>query len=189
MSDVPGGKLRFDTPDFVEIFESLPGSYLVLDARFTIVAQNRAHAAATLTRSHDTVGRPLFDVFPDNPAKIGSDGVSSLRASLLRVLKTRQPDQMDILKFDVQHALEDGGRFETRYWSVLNTPILGADGYVRWILNRAEDVTELAQLRSQWAERQSFVREQERVVEQLREARLKLAQAAEENARLRAATK
>jgi PAS domain-containing protein len=189
MSDTSSGTLKFDRPDFVEIFENLPGLYLILDARFTIVAQNRAHAAATLTRSHQTIGRPLFEVFPDNPAQIGSDGVSSLRASLLRVLKTRQPDQMDILKYDVQRAPEDGGQFETRYWSVLNTPILGPDGYVRWILNRAEDVTELAQLRSRWSERQNFIREQERIVEQLREARLKLAETTEENARLRAAAR
>ena len=30
---------------------------------------------------------------------------------------------------------------------VINTPILGDDGYVRWIINRAEDVTELVELR------------------------------------------
>jgi hypothetical protein len=30
---------------------------------------------------------------------------------------------------------------------VTNSPILGEDGYVRWIINRAEDVTELVELR------------------------------------------
>ena len=29
-----------------------------------------------------------------------------------------------------------------------NTPVLGDDGYVRWIINSAEDVTELMKLRA-----------------------------------------
>ena len=44
------------------------------------------------------------------------------------------------------------GPYETRWWQVVNTPILGDDGYVRWILNRAEDVTELVDLRNRLAE-------------------------------------
>ena len=182
-------KFAFEAPDFAAIFDSIPGRYLVLDSRFTIVAQNRAHAAATLTRSEETIGRALFEVFPDNPSDVGADGVSNLRASLLRVLKTRQPDQMEIQKYDVRQPLSDGGAFETRYWSVLNMPLLGDDGYVRWILNRAEDVTELVQLRAEWAERRDFMREQERIVAQLRDVLRELAQASEENARLRAAMK
>ena len=39
------------------------------------------------------------------------------------------------------------GVFETRYWSVTNVPILGEDGYVRWILLRAEEMTELVEQR------------------------------------------
>lgn len=39
------------------------------------------------------------------------------------------------------------GGFEMRYWAITNTPVLGDDGFVRWIINRAEDATELALLR------------------------------------------
>ena len=51
---------------------------------------------------------------------------------------------MPIVRYDVQPAL---GRYETRYWAISNPPILDDDGYVRWIINRAEDVTELVELR------------------------------------------
>ncbi len=51
---------------------------------------------------------------------------------------------MPIIRFDVQPAL---GGFEKRYWAVTNTPILGDDGFVRWIIIRAEDATELMLLR------------------------------------------
>ena len=68
-----------------------------------------------------------------------------MRASLLKVLKTRQPDAMPLIRYDVQPAR---GPFQTRWWQITNTPILGADGYVQWIINRAEDVTELVELRA-----------------------------------------
>ena len=67
-----------------------------------------------------------------------------MRQSLLNVLKTRQPDAMPVIRYDVQPKL---GGFQMRYWAITNTPVLGADGFVRWIINRAEDATELALLR------------------------------------------
>ena len=89
-------RFSFEAPDFALAFDNLPGLHLILDSHFTIVAQNRAHAEATLTKRADTVGRALFEVFPDNPGKPGTDGVSNLRASLLRVLKTRAPHELEI---------------------------------------------------------------------------------------------
>jgi hypothetical protein len=44
--------------------------------------------------------------------------------------------------------------FVLRRWAISNTPILGKDGYVHWIINRAEDVTELVELRKITARRQ-----------------------------------
>jgi len=61
------------------------------------------------------------------------------------VLKTRAADILPPFRYDVQGAR---GPFETRWWRVTNSPILGEDGYVRWIINRAEDVTELVELRA-----------------------------------------
>lgn len=132
--------------DYKLVFDLMPGMCLVLDPSFRIVAQNVAHADATLTRGKDVVGRHLFEVFPDNPGDSAVDGVSAVRRSLLNVLKTKQPDQMAIVRYDIEPP--HGGKFETRYWQITNTPILGADGYVCWIINRAEDVTGLVALRT-----------------------------------------
>jgi len=130
--------------DFELVFHLLPGMCLVLDPAFTILAQNEAHAQATLTVDRNVVGQNLFAAFPDNPNHSAADGVSDVRASLLKVLKTRQPDAMPLIRYDVQPAR---GAFQARWWQITNTPILGEDGYVRWIINRAEDVTELVELR------------------------------------------
>ena len=131
--------------DFELVFHLLPGMCLVLDPAFTILAQNEEHARATLTVDRNVVGQNLFAAFPDNPNHSAADGVSDVRASLLKVLKTRQTDAMPLIRYDVQPAR---GPFQTRWWQITNTPILGEDGYVRWIINRAEDVTELAELRA-----------------------------------------
>jgi PAS domain-containing protein len=137
----------FERPDFAAAFELLPRPYLVLDTHFIIVAQNIAHAAVSLTESSETIGRLVFEVFPDNPENYSADGVSALQASLLRVLNSRLPDEMAVQRYDVRRSLSEGGNFESRYWRVLNVPILGKDGYVQWILNCPEDVTELVNFR------------------------------------------
>jgi PAS domain-containing protein len=130
--------------DYRLIFDAMPGMCLILDTSFRIVAQNAEHAKATLTTNTNVVGKMLWAVFPDNPDDSYESGVSAVRQSLLNVLKTRKRDVMPIVRYDVQPL---GGQFEERYWAITNNPVLGADGFVHWIINRAEDVTELVQLR------------------------------------------
>ena len=127
------------------MFNFLPGLCLVLDPAFTILAQNAEHTRATLSEGRNLVGQNLFAVFPDNPNNSAADGVATVRASLLKVLKTRAPDAMPLIRYDVKPAV---GPYQTRWWQITNTPILGDDGYVRWIINRTDDVTELVELRN-----------------------------------------
>ena len=131
--------------DYELVFKMMPGMCLVLDADFTIIAQNEEHAAATLSFAKGVVGQNLFAAFPDNPNHSAADGVALVRASLVKVLKTRAPDVMPVLRYDVK---PERGGYQVRWWAITNTPILGEDGYVRWIINRAEDVTELTELRA-----------------------------------------
>lgn len=183
MTTARSGSEPADTPDFKTLFEQAPGLYLVLTPAFKIVAVSDAYAKATMTKRDEIVGRALFEVFPDNPDDLRADGVSNLRASLLNALKTRLPDKMAIQKYDIR---KPSGEFELRYWSPLNTPVLGTDGYVRWIIHQVDDVTELMLLRADAAERREFKRVQSEMVEQLRETQRELAQANAENSRLRA---
>ncbi|MEP6829941.1 MAG: PAS domain-containing protein [Rhizomicrobium sp.] len=135
---------RLAAVDYKLIFDLMPGLCLVVDTAFNILAQNEEHARASMSADKNVVGRYLFDAFPDNPYDSGASGVTTVRQSLLTVLKTRQADVMPIIRYDVQPAL---GGFEVRYWAVTNTPVLGEDGFVRWIIIRAEDATELMLLR------------------------------------------
>jgi PAS domain-containing protein len=127
-----------------QVFDTLPALCLVLDPAFKIVAQNRAHAQATMTKPENTLGKLLFEVFPDNPNDSAADGLSDLRASLTKVMKTREADTMPVFKYAIQRRHSDG-TFEDRYWRVTNTPVIGPDGFVTLIINVAEDVTEWVQ--------------------------------------------
>jgi PAS domain-containing protein len=130
-----------DKPDFELVFNNMPGLCLVLDIAFNIVAQNDEHARVTQQQS---VGHNLFAAFPDNPDDSGAIGLAQMRQSLLKVLKTREADVLPMLRYDFKPAR---GPYRKGHWSVVNAPILGEDGYVRWIIIRAEDVSELVELR------------------------------------------
>jgi PAS domain S-box-containing protein len=129
-------------PDFQALFESAPGLYLVLTPALTIVAVSEAYLKATMTRREKILGRNLFDVFPDNPNDPTSSGVSNLSASLKRALENRAPDAMAVQKYDIRRPESEGGGFEERYWSPVNSPVLGTKGEVAYIIHRVEDVTQ-----------------------------------------------
>jgi PAS domain S-box-containing protein len=128
--------------DFRALFEAAPGLYLVLSPDLTILAASDAYLAATMTKRVDIVGRPLFEVFPDNPDDPTATGESNLRRSLGRVLETKRADSMPVQKYDVRKPESEGGAFEVRYWSPHNSPVLGPDGEIRYVIHRVVDVTE-----------------------------------------------
>jgi len=140
--------------DFRALFESAPGCYLVLDPGLVIVAVSDAYLHATMTRREDILGRGLFEVFPDNPDDPEATGVGNLRASLDRVRHGRVADTMAVQKYDIRRPEAEGGGFEVRYWSPLNTPVLGADGDLAYIIHRVEDVTEFVRLQERGTEQQ-----------------------------------
>jgi PAS domain S-box-containing protein len=133
--------------DFRAVFEQAPGLYLILDPEFRIVAVSDAYLAATMTERDRIVGRGVFEVFPDNPEDAHATGEANLRASLERVRDRRVVDAMAVQKYDVRRPAAEGGRFEVRYWSPVNKPVLRPDGELIYIVHSVEDVTEFVRLR------------------------------------------
>ena len=140
------------------LFEASPTPFLVLTPEFKIVAVSDSYLRATMTRRHDIVGRGLFEVFPDNPNDAAATGVQNLRKSLNKVLSARQPDEMAIQKYDVRRPAEEGGAFEERYWSPLNTPVFNDKGEITYIVHRVEDVTERMRTREALRESDEHLR-------------------------------
>ena len=139
---------RSSNLDFKLLFESAPGLFLVLqpDTDFKIVGASDAYLHATLTERQKIIGRGLFEVFPDNPEDPHATGTSNLRASLERVVANKAPESMAVQKYDIRRPESQGGGFEERFWSPLNSPVLSAEGQVRYVIHRVEDVTEFVRL-------------------------------------------
>ncbi len=173
--------------NFQLLFEESPDVLLVLlpdSPRFTAVAATKARLILTHTTLEQTIGRGLFEMFPDNPDDPSATGTANLRASLERVVATKAPDTMAVQKYDIPLP---GGGFEAKYWSPRNIPVLGPSGEVMYILHRAVDVTELARASEEGEELRGRTAEMEREVvrrsleldaanRQLREANGKLSQ-------------
>src|SRR2546425_1936697 len=149
------------TSDFQALFESEPGLYLVLTPALTIVAVSDAYLKATMTKREEILGHGLFEVFPDNPDDPTATGVRNLKASLDRVLTNRVPDTMAVQKYDIRRPESDGGEFEERYWSPVNSPVFGVNGEIAYIIHRVEDVTEFIRIKQEGSE-------QHRITERLR---------------------
>ena len=143
-------------PDFRALFESAPDLYLVMTPSFEIVATSDAYLRATMTTRGAILGRRLFDVFPDNPDDPSATGVRNLTTSLNRVLRDKRPDAMAIQKYDIRRPDSEGGSFEERYWRPVNSPVLGPDGEVMYLMHRVEDVTDFIRLKQQGRQQEVF---------------------------------
>jgi PAS domain S-box-containing protein len=176
-SRTPGPAQALEAANFQSLFEALPGLYVILDTELRILAVSDAHLAATNSVRQEILGRDLFAVFPDNPDDPDATGSGNLRQSLERVLLSKRPDAMPALKYDIARPAAEGGGFEERYWSVVNTPILDAASDIKWIVNTVDDVTD-------------FIRQQtagivsEKTIADLRSANTALAASNVENAAL-----
>ncbi len=137
---------KLSEPDYRTLFEAAPALYLVLTPSLHIAAVTDAYLHATKTTREGVLGRHLFDVFPDNPDDPAATGVGNLRASLDRVLAHGVPDAMAVQKYDIPRPEAEGGGWEERFWSPVNSPVL-VDGTVAHIIHRVEDVTEFVRLK------------------------------------------
>lgn len=163
--------------DFRVFFERAPGLFLVLAPDLTILAVSDAYARAMMTTRAGLVGRGLFDVLPNDPA---AEAASALRQSLQRVCEQKRPDAVAAQKYAAPRPITAGGGFEERYWRALNTPVLDAEGELRWIIHHVEDVTELVSLRANLAARDAQLQDQLSTTVQLRAAQHALARRIDE---------
>lgn len=153
--------ILIDSIDFLAFLKATPDLYLILNPQFKIVGVSAAYLKATMVKHDDIMGHDLFEIFPDNPDDIHATGVRNLRDSLERVLQKKMPDAMAVQKYDIRRPKSEGGDFEVRYWSPINSPVLDNNQEVKYIIHRAEDVTEFVRL-------QQFGNEQKKVTDKLR---------------------
>src|SRR4030088_3245210 len=86
-------------------FQAAPDPYLLLSPELVILDASDAYLETTRTRREQIVGRPVFEVVPDDPEVAVPDGVRSLRGSVRRVVETKAPHRIG----DAPHPPVFGG--------------------------------------------------------------------------------
>jgi signal transduction histidine kinase len=127
--------------NFRALFETTPGSYVVLTPDFRIAAVNHDHLQSRMEQGEEILGRKIFELFSSDPEDIGSGAASSLAKSMEQVLRTRTPDAMKLLKHRIPQPESTGGGFAERPAIVINSPVLGSNGEVAYIIQRIEDLS------------------------------------------------
>lgn len=128
--------------DYQQLFDALPGRYIAVfpdDPTFTIAAENKQHAKVALVDSSETIGKSLFEVFPDTSEEYKKTGKNELAESFRRVIKTGKPDTMATLRYDL--AQPDGSIAE-RYWRVTHYPLFDAHNNLNLIYQSTQDITD-----------------------------------------------
>ncbi|GAA3940413.1 hypothetical protein GCM10023085_22350 [Actinomadura viridis] len=131
--------------DYTAVYRASPNAVALLSPKFVYEDVNEAYLRVAGRRRDQLIGRHVFDVFPDNPDNPedpDTSGVGSLRASLERVVESGERDAMALQRYDVELP-GSPGRWEERYWAIINVPVRGPGGGVALIVHRVEEVTEL----------------------------------------------
>lgn len=138
--------------DYVREFAHLPGHYVLRSLphnyiffapdppRFTMVEISDCFLEALKMTRDYIIGKSLFDVFPDNPNS-SVKNEAALMASLMKVVNHKIYDAMPIVRYDIPG--QDANKFNVRYWSPENYPMLDKNGQLLFIMHTAIDVSDI----------------------------------------------
>jgi PAS domain S-box-containing protein len=133
------------TIDHKKLFQSLANAYIVYgvdDPDFTILEENQAHGDIAMVKREDIIGRPVFDVFPDVSEEYMKTGVSLFKESVRKVIRTKEPDLMPNLKYDL---VDTKGNVTQKIWSLVHYPVFDEDNNVIAVCQSTDDVTDKVQ--------------------------------------------
>ncbi|WP_432190481.1 hypothetical protein [Streptomyces sp. Tue6028] len=65
----------------------------------------------------------------------------NVKRSLQRVMRSKQPDAMAMHKYGIAVSGRPGA-FQEKWWSPGNTPVIGEDGEMQWIIHHVEGMTD-----------------------------------------------
>lgn len=173
--------------DFRNLFNNIPGRYIILLPDLTVAAVSDEYLKATSVERERLVGKYIFDVFPDNPNENGSHGSANVLSSLEKVFQTGKPDLMPVIKYDIPQSSANGNAFEERFWRLATYPFFDDLKNVVCVIHHIEDITEQEKLKRKEAEIErinSQLKTQSRQIESERN----FAEAALHDARLRLET-
>jgi PAS domain S-box-containing protein len=142
------------TIDYKQIFDHSPAAKLIIAADapvFTILDVNEAYLLRTNSTRDDLVGKSVFSVFPANPDDLVSENIALTIDSFEKVIETRQPHTISDYRYDI--PVRGSDKFEERYWTTTNTPILDEEGNVTYLIHSPVNTTALHTMEKRAQER------------------------------------
>jgi two-component system CheB/CheR fusion protein len=124
---------------FQLLFQKSPGTVLLKadPPRFTILAASDDFLRINAVKASDVIGLGFFEAFPEN--NNGLHGDVSAFEGFMNVIRNKQKVYIPFLRYDVlNHETND---YCPHYWRCTNSPILGADNKVEYILKTIIDIT------------------------------------------------
>jgi two-component system CheB/CheR fusion protein len=141
---------------FQTVFKKSPGSLLVKAdlPRFTIVAASDSYLEITSSTTKGIIGKGFFEVFPEDNIEL--DGNTNARYEFTKVIETGQKVEVPTYRYDVYNP--ETKKFTKHYWSCCNTPILGDNNKVAYILNTVVDISGEVKAKEEAIESESRLR-------------------------------
>jgi PAS domain S-box-containing protein len=112
--------------------------FSITEPDFTIVEVNQAREQLVGIDREHSVGRPLFEVFPDISKKFRETGESELLEHIRQVIRSAKPVHLHVFRYDIPTT--DGGK-QVRYWQSTYLPVSLGNVGVSHILAATRDVT------------------------------------------------
>lgn len=136
-------ELAINEKKFQDIFESLPGLFLVLSIDFKIIAVSDLYLDAVIMDRDEILGKSIFEIFPDKKNSTLPNAEDNLKASFNRVIQTKLPDKMMMQQYDIKLKRFENGNdyFEILFWQPYNSPVLDDNGNLLYIIHHVENIT------------------------------------------------
>ncbi|MEJ5993801.1 PAS domain S-box protein [Pedobacter sp. Du54] len=138
---------QFAEKGYKSIFNHSQAAMLIVspDEDYIMIDVNEAYLLGTNTTREDLVGKSVFTVFPGNPTDEVSKNIEMTYFSFEQAIRTKKPHTMSNYRYDI--PIRGTTKFEERYWTTTNTPILDDKGEVIYFIHSPTDVTEIYKLK------------------------------------------
>ena len=132
-----GSRLAKHQQDPVFLSQSSP--IVLLSPDLVIQAATPSYLTATGRQLEELLGVHALEAFPENPTTPGVDSHRRLTGSGERALRSRVPDQLSPVRYDLQDRRRPGTYVEKR-WAMVTTAIRDGDEVIG-VSHRVQDLT------------------------------------------------
>lgn len=129
--------------DLLNIFNSSPDLYLVLAPDLTVQAATDAYLKATYRNRDAILKKSVFDVLSEEFYGYEATGVADLKASLLTVIETENPNEIRLKGYNMDNS--GYVSYKKKYWNFNNVPVFDENNEVKYIILKVTDITKIVE--------------------------------------------